>query len=426
MDVRRRGGLWHHPGFRRLWIGESVSQLGSTVSQLALPLVAILVVHATTFQVGLLTAFETAAFLVIGLPAGAWVERMRLRSVLIVNDLIRAAALGSIPLVSFLGVLTIGQLYAVALLAGASTVFFDVAYMSCLPGLVGREHLVEGNARLQGSESVSQIAGPGLGGLLVQLLTAPYAVLADALSFVWSAAWVAAIPARPPRPARAPGAHLGREIAEGLRFVTGSPVLRAIAACTGLCNLFSSMTVAVLYVLLARDLHVPAGIIGLITSTAAVGGLIGSLIASRVAAWLGQGPAIWIAAAAIGPGAFAAPFARRDWTLALLAAAQVVVWIAIVVYNITQVSFRQGLTPPELLGRMNATMRFLVWGTMPLGGVLGGALGSALGVRATLLIAAAGQTLSFLPVFWSPLRRMRDLPAYAGPQAVTAEAAEPA
>jgi len=351
---------------------------------------------------------------------------MRMRSVLIVNDLIRAAALGSIPLASWLGVLTIGQLYAVALLAGASTVFFDVAYMSWLPELVGREHLVEGNARLQGSESVSQIAGPGLGGLLVQLLTAPYAVLADALSFVWSAAWVAAIPARPPRPVRAPGAHLGREIAEGLRFVTGNPVLRAIAASTGLCNLFSSMTVAVLYVLLARELHVPAGIIGLITSTAAVGGLIGSLIASRVAAWLGQGPAIWIAAAAIGPGAFVAPFARRDWTLALLAAAQVVMGIAIVVYNITQVSFRQGLTPPGLLGRMNATMRFLVWGTMPLGGVLGGALGSALGVRAALLIAAAGQALSFLPVFWSPLRRMRDLPAYAGPQAVTAEAAEPA
>lgn len=431
--ARRRGGLWHHLGFRRLWIGETVSQLGTAVSQLALPLVAILAVHATTFQVGLLTALETAAFLVVGLPAGAWVERMRFRRVLIVNDLIRAAALGSIPLAAALGGLTIWQLYAAALVTGISTVFFDVAYMSYLPLLIGRDDLVEGNAKLQGSESVSQIAGPGLGGLLVQLLTAPYALLADALSFAWSAAWVLSIPARSPRPERAPGRHLGREIAEGLRFVLGNAMLRAIAMCTGLCNLFSSMTIAVLYVLLARELHVPAGIIGLITSTAAVGGLLGSLIASRVAARLGQGPAIWISAACIGPGAFVAPFAHRDWTLVLLALANVVVWMGIVVYNVTQVSFRQGLCPPRLLGRMNATMRFLVWGTMPLGGVLGGALGSAVGVRATLLAAAVGQALSFLPVYWSPLRRMRDLPAYAGPeaetadpQAVTAEAAEPA
>jgi len=423
---RRRGGLWHHPGFRRLWIGESVSQLGTAVSQLALPLVAILAVHASTFQVGLLTALETAAFLVVGLPAGAWVERMRFRPVLIVNDLIRAAALGSIPLAALLGGLTIWQLYAVALITGVSTVFFDVAYMSYLPQLISREDLVEGNAKLQGSESVSQIAGPSVGGALIQLLTAPYAVLADALSFVWSAAWVLAIPARPPRPERVPDRHLGREISEGLRFVLGNPMLRAIAASTGLANLFSSMAMAVLYVLLARELHVPPGIIGLITSTAAVGGLLGSLIASRVAARLGQGPAIWIAAAAMGPGAFVAPFVHRDWTLVLLAVAQVAVWVGIVVYNITQVSFRQGLCPPQLLGRMNATMRFLVWGTMPVGGVLGGALGSALGVRATLLAAAIGQALSFLPVFCSPLRRMRELPAWAGPQAVTAEAAEPA
>jgi MFS family permease len=423
--ARRRGGLWHHLDFRRLWIGETVSQVGTAVSQLALPLVAILAVHATTFQVGLLTALQTAAFLVVGLPAGAWVERMRFWPVLIVNDLIRAVALGSIPLAGFLGGLTIWQLYAVALITGISTVFFDVAYMSYLPELIGRDHLVEGNAKLQGSESVSQIAGPSLGGLLVQLLTAPYAILADALSFVWSAAWVLAIPARSPRPERAADRHLGREISEGLRFVLGNPMLRAIAMCTGLANLFSSMTFAVLYVLLARELHVPAGIIGLITSTAAVGGLLGSLIASRVAARLGQGPAIWVAAVCIGPGAFVAPFVQRGWSLVLLAAAQVVVWMAVVVYNVTQVSFRQGVCPPRLLGRMNATMRFLVWGTMPLGGVLGGALGSALGVRATLLAAAVGQALTFLPVFFSPLRRMRELPAYAEPQAVTAEADEP-
>jgi MFS family permease len=412
---RRRGGLWHHLAFRRLWIGETVSQFGTMISQLALPLVAILVVHASTFEVGLLTAFESAAFLVVGLPAGAWVDRMRFRWVLIVNDLIRAAMLGSIPLAQLIGLLTIGQLYVVALVTGVSTVFFDVAYQSYLPQLVDRVLLVEGNAKLQASESVSQIAGPSVGGLLIQALTAPYAVLVDALSFLWSAGWVAAIKIRPPRPERKPDRHLRREIGAGLRFVLGSRLLRAIAACTGAANLFSSMAFAVFYVLLARDLHLSPGVIGLISSTSAIGGLIGSLVASRFAARVGQGPAIWISAAVAGPCAFVAPFVHHDWTLVLLAVAQIGMWMGIVIYNITQVSFRQGLCPPELLGRMNATMRFLVWGTMPLGAILGGALGSAIGVRETLLVAAVGQSLAFLPVFLSPLRRMRELPAYEDP-----------
>jgi MFS family permease len=409
---RRRGGLWHHLDFRRLWIGETVSQLGTTVSQLALPLVAILVVHASTFEVGLLTALESAAFLVVGLPAGAWVDRMRYRRVLIVNDVVRALALGSIPAAQLIGVLSIEQLYVVALLTGISTVFFDVAYQSYLPQLVDRELLVEGNAKLQGSESVSQIAGPSIGGVLIQVLTAPYAVLVDALSFVWSAAWVTAISTRPPRPERRPDRHLRREIAEGVRFVLGNRLLRAIAACTSTSNLFSSVAAAVFYILLARQLHLSPGWIGLISSTSAVGGLLGSLVASRFAARVGQGPAIWMSALAATPAAFVVPFVHRDWTLVLLALSQLTMWMAVVVYNITQVSFRQGLCPPHLLGRMNATMRFLVWGTMPLGALIGGALGATIGVRNTLLVAAVGGGLSFLPVLLSPLRTMRDLPSY--------------
>ncbi len=412
---RRRGGLWHHLAFRRLWIGETVSQFGTMISDLALPLVAILVLHASTFEVGALVTVQTAAFLVVGLPAGAWVDRMRFRSVLIVNDLIRAAVLASIPLAQLTGILTIGQLYAVALVTGVSTVFFDVAYQSYLPRLIDRTLLVEGNAKLQASESVSQIAGPSVGGLLIQAVTAPYAVLIDALSFLWSAGWVIAIKARPPKPERRPDRHLRREIGAGLRFVLGNRLLRAIATCTGSFNLFTSMSLAVFYVLLARDLRVSPGIIGLIMSTSAVGGLIGSLVASRFAARVGQGPAIWISAAVIGPCSFVAPFVRRDWTLVLLGVAQTAMWLGNVVYNITQVSFRQGLCPPELLGRMNATMRFLVWGTMPLGGFLGGVLGATIGVRETLLVVAIGESLAFLPVFLSPLRRMRELPRYEDP-----------
>jgi MFS family permease len=410
----QRGGLWRHLDFRRLWIGETVSQFGTMISQLALPLVAILVVHATTLEVGLLESCQTAPFLLVGLPAGAWVERMRFRSVLIVNDVVRAAALGSIPLAKLLGVLTIGQLFGVALITGVATVFFDVAYQSYLPQLVGREQLVAGNSRLQASESVSQIAGPSAAGLLIQALTAPYAVLVDALSFLWSAGWVTAIQSRPP-PARKPDRHLGREIREGLRFVLGSPLLRAIAMCTGSSNLFSAIGGAVFYVLLARQLHIAPGLIGLISSAAAVGGLAGALGATRFAARFGQGPAIWISIVASAPFAFVAPFVHRDWTLGLLAVAEVGIGAGVVLYNITQVSFRQGLCPPDLLGRMNATMRFLVWGTLPLGGAIGGALGTLIGVRATLLVAAIGGALAFLPVFLSPLRGLRELPSYSEP-----------
>ena len=412
-EVRpRRGGLWHDMDFRRLWIGETVSQFGTFISQLALPLVAILVLHASTFQVGLLATFEMLAFLVVGLPDGAWVDRMRYRWVLIVNDLIRAAALGSIPLAQLLGVLTIGQLYVVALLTGVCTVFFDVAYQSYLPQLVDRSALVEGNSKLQASESVSQIAGPGIGGVLIQALTAPYAVLVDALSFLWSAGWVAAIRQRPPKPARKADRNLMREIGEGLRFVVGNRLLRSIAACTGSSNLFSNIAFPVYYILLARELHLSAGIIGLFTSIAAVGGLIGSLFASKFAAKVGQGPAIWISAFMGGPTAFIVPFTHRNWTLVVLALGQLMMWAWIVVYNITQVSFRQGLCPPDLLGRMNATMRFLVWGTIPLGAFLGGVLGATIGVRETLVVAAIGGSLAWLPVYFSPLRSMRELPKY--------------
>jgi MFS family permease len=424
--VKRRGGLWHHLDFRRLWIGETVSQFGTFISQLALPLVAILVLHATTFQVGLLATLEMLAFLIVGLPVGAWVDRMRFRWVLIVNDVIRAIALGSVPLAQLLGVLSIGQLYVVALVTGISTVFFDVAYQSYLPQLVDRKALVEGNSKLQASESVAQIAGPGIGGLLIQWLSAPYAVLIDALSFVWSAAWVGAIKSRPPKPERKPDRHLGREIMEGLRFVFGNRFLRAIAACTGSANLFSNIAFPVFYILLARELHLSAGVIGLFTSIAAIGGLLGSLIASRVAARLGQGPTIWISALVCAVPAFVTPFVERNWTLVLLAVAQIATWTGMVVYNITQVSFRQGLCPPELLGRMNATMRFLVWGTMPLGAFLGGVLGTVLGVRQTLLLAAIGGCFAFLPVFLSPLRRMRELPTYVSPDGTDSSLVESA
>ncbi len=415
MSDVKRVGLWNHLDFRRLWVGQTVSQFGETISQIALPLVAILVIEASTFEVGLLVMFETLAFLVVGLPAGAWVDRMQTRAVLIVNDLVRAVAMGSVPVAAWLDVLSIYHLYAVALVVGVSTVFFDVAYQSYLPELVSREDLVDGNSKLTASESVSQIAGPGIAGGLIQVLTAPYAVVIDAVSFLWSAAWIRSIKTRVPKPERKPDRHLGREIGEGVRFVLGNRLLRSIAMCTGSSNLFNSIGGAVIMVLLARQLDLSPGVIGLLTSVSAVGGLLGSLVARRIAGWLGQGRTIWVTTLVAAPFAFITPFIESNWTLVPYAAGQMVFWAMVVVYNIAQVSFRQGVTPPALLGRMNATMRFLVWGTMPLGAFIGGVLGSTIGVRETLLVSATGMSLAWLPVFLSPLRSMRELPQYVEP-----------
>jgi predicted MFS family arabinose efflux permease len=276
---------------------------------------------------------------------------------------------------------------------------------------VGREQLVEGNAKLESVRAVSAIAGPALGGQLVQLLTAPVALLADAASMVLSALFVLGIRKREPKPVRRTDSHLLREISEGLRFVVAQPLLRRIAMCTGWFNLCSSTTQAMLLVFLARDLGIGAGVIGLLFTVAGAGGLLGALVARRFAAWVGQGPAIWMSVAFTAPFTLLLPLAQPGWRLWAAAAGQIVFSAGVVVYNVNQLSFRQGLTPDHLLGRMNATMRFFVWGTMPIGGVLGGVLGDALGARTTVWIGAITGCLAFLPVFLSPLRSMRALPS---------------
>jgi MFS family permease len=417
MSLRARLGLLRQHDFRQLFIADAISQTGSQVTMIALPLVAIVLLHATPFEVGFLSACETAAFLLVGLPAGAVVDRMRRRHVLIVGDLARALLIGSVPLAYWLDHLTIVQLYAVGLLTSVFTVFFDVAYQSYLPHLVGRDHLVEGNAKLQAVQGVTQIGGPALAGGLIQWLTGPVAIFLDALSFLASALFVGLIRKRELKPDRKPDAHLGREIREGVRFVLGNRLLRSIAMCTGTFNLFSAISGAMALVLLARVLHLSAGTIGLYFSLGSIGGLLGAFTATAIAKRVGQGQTIWISVAVTAPFGFVLPFVQRGWSLWAAAVAMAVVIFGSVVYNVAQVSFRQGLTPEHLLGRMNATMRFLVWGTMPLGGVIGGVLGQTIGIRPTLLVAAIGGVLAPLPVFLSPLRTMRELPTHSEDEA---------
>ena len=266
MSMRTRLGVLADFDFRQLFLADTVSQLGTQVTQLALPLVAVLALHASAFEVGLLAAADTAAFLIVGLPAGALVDRLRRRNVMIAGDLARAILLGSVPFAWWMGWLSMPQLYLVGLGTGLATVFFDVAYQSYLPHLVGRGSLVEGNAKLQGVQSVSQLAGPTAAGFLIQALTAPYAIVVDAVSFVGSAFFVGRIRKLEDKPERGPDAHLGREISEGFNFVVRNKVLRSIAACTGSSNLFSGIGGAMLILLLAGHLHISAGLIGVVFS----------------------------------------------------------------------------------------------------------------------------------------------------------------
>ncbi|MGW0806299.1 MFS transporter [Nonomuraea sp. NPDC002799] len=398
--------------FRRLFLADSASQAGSQVLVLALPLVAVSALRVSEFEVGALAACQTVAFVVIGLPAGAVVDRLRKRVVMVVSDWARAAVLVSVPVAWWLGVLTMYQLYAVALLVGVFTLFFDVAYQSYLPQLVERERLVEGNSALEVVRTVAQLGGPSAGGYLVQLLTAPFALVATVAGFAWSALCLATIR----RPEARAGARAGRrgrlakEIGEGLRFVLGHRLLRRIAGCTATANLFSAVAQPMVLLLLARELGLGPGVIGLLLAAAGLGGLIGALAAARLTRLLGQGPAMWLAVAVPTPLMFVSPWLEADWRLALFVLQEIAVGAGVVLYNVTQLSFRQSITPEPLLGRMTATMRFLVWGTLPLGGLLGGVLGEAIGVRNTLLAAAAGSCLAFLWLITSPLRSMRELP----------------
>ncbi|MEE1824233.1 MFS transporter [Streptomyces sp. BE20] len=397
--------------FRLLLSGAVAAQAGTQVTLVALPLVAVLELDATPFQVGLLTAAETAAFLLVGLPAGAWLDRMRKLPVLVRADLLRCLAVGSIPVAGVLDALTLVQLYLVALVTGVATVFFDVAHQSYLPVLLPREQLIAGNGAIETVRSSAQIAGPGLGGGLVQLLGAPLAIVADAFGYLASAVLLSRIRAHEPQPRTEPGRSLREDVAEGVRFVVGHPLLRVIATATAASNLFSAVLMAVQTVFWVRVLDLSPAAIGVLLSVSAVGGLAGAVCAGPLARRIGQGRLIWLAPLVTGPFALLWPLADGGAGAVLFAVGGVVVLFGAVAYNVAQVSFRQSLCPPELLGRMNATMRFLVWGTLPLGALIGGTVADTAGPRAALWVCAVGTLVVPVPLLLSPLRGMRDLPS---------------
>ncbi|MDQ1447568.1 MAG: hypothetical protein QOC79_539 [Actinomycetota bacterium] len=411
MAQTERRPLRRHRDFMLLWTGQTVSEVGSSVTTLALPLVAVLVLHATTFEVGALAACTNLPFLLVALPAGAWVDRWRKRSVLLWGDAGRVLVLGSVPVAQAFHHLGLAQLYLVALSAGVLTVFFDVAYQSYLPALVARDELVEANAKIGASQSFGQVVGPSLGGVLVGALGAAYTVAVDAVSFAVSAVATFGIRDRETQlpPTDVPR-NLRREIREGLSFVLRHPILKKVVGCTATANFFSGAAFAIEAVFLVRILHASPGVIGLVLSLGSIGGLLGAIFARRIARRVGTARIIWLSLAVTAPFGFLIPFAFRGYGVLLVAGALFAISAGSVVYNTAQVSFRQAVCPPALLGRMNASVRFIVWGTMPLGAIAGGALGTLLGLRVTEFLCALGDWAAVLWVINSPLFGMRDIP----------------
>jgi MFS family permease len=489
----RFGGLLWQRSFRLLWIGETVSQLGNAMAVVGVPLVAVIVLHASTFVIGVLTAAAWLPWLVIGLPAGAWVDRLPARRVMIACDVISAVVYASVPAAAWAGVLTTGQVVAVQLLGGAASVLFMTAYQVYLPSLVKPDELIEGNTKMQGSASAALFAGPSLAGLVAQLLGAVTALLGNAVSFVVSAACL--IGTRPSAPGAAaaprraglrrlglrsagprsggprsgdprsgglvsggprsggprsggvrsgglrsggPGsgdprsgdprsggprrAGLRREIADGLLLVLRDPFLRQLSTFWAVANLALTGYTALLVVFLVRVIGLTPGSVGLLTAIPGIGGILGAVLTGRITARLGTARGLLISTLFAVPFGLLIPLTGPGLRLAFYVMGSLLAYTGIAVGNIIIAAFRQSYSPPGMCGRVTATMRFLIFGTSPIGALLGGSLGTWLGVRDALWVLLGAVALSGTLLLTRALTSRRDLPRAIGEARVPAPA----
>jgi MFS family permease len=404
-------GAWRSPAYIRIWSASVISGLGSAITAIALPLLAVLTLNATPFQMGLLIASETVPILLFGLPTGVWVDRRPKRPVMIAADIGRAALLLLVPVVAWLGVLRIEQLLVIAFLVGTLSVFFEIASQSYLPVILSTEDLTEGNARLHTGWAIAEIGGPGLAGWLTQLFSAPIAILVDGVSYIASAALLVGIRVSEPSPSRSlQGSQpsFRRELEEGLRVVAGNPILRATAAATGLWNLFDGARTAVMILFLTRIAGLQAGAVGVMFTLGAVGFLIGSLLPERMARRLGLGRAIRLGIVLAVPSELLVAFASGPPTVAAVIAGTgfFLTGLTIPTYDVNQFSLRQAVTPLRLQGRVSATMRTLIRGLVPIGALLGGFLAERIGLREVMIVSALGGPAAFLAIWFSPVRSL--------------------
>ncbi|WP_260848096.1 MFS transporter [Brevibacterium aurantiacum] len=405
-----RSTLFRHHDFRQLWMGDTVSVFGVEFVTFAMPLIAVQLLHADAFQMGVLSTLESLAFLLISLPAGAWVDRLRKKHVIVAGDVLRALVLLTIPVAWVVDALSFVHLCIVATVIGIVTVFFDVANQSYLPSIVSGDQIADGNGKLQATQQTAQVAGPSLASGLVSLIGGPLTVGATSVCMALSSLFISRIHHREHRPEERERSSLLAEIREGLSLVLGHVLLRRIVACTGLSNFASSAIFALIVLYALRTLGLSQFQLGIVMSVGAAGGILGAISTSWVQRIVGEGRSIAVSAALSGVCFLTVPAADLLPSMPTLFIGWFLISWAVVVYNVTQVSFRQRLCPKPLLGRMNASIRFLVWGPMPVGAFLGGTIGHAIGIVPTLWIFAAAAVFSSLPVLISPLISMRVLP----------------
>lgn len=397
--------------FRLLWFGQTVSEMGSGISALAIPLLAIDVLHASAASVSLVTACETLPYLLFTLPAGAWIDRVAKRSVLITTDVLRAIAIASIPLALAVGGLTMVQLWVVGFLVGTLSVFFNVTYQAYVPFLVEGRDLIKGNSRLEITRSGANLASPALTGILIDLVGAAWTIFLDAVSFVVSVLSLGAIATREPeRPPSAGTTRIRSDIKEGLMFVWNERRIRQVAFCTSTFNFFGAMAGAIFLVFARRTLELPASRIGIYMALGSIGGIAGAAIANRFSGRFGVGHAIIAGAILSGIGELANPLLTPANAPVLIVLGGGFVSAGATLYNVSQVSMRQAICPPRLQARMNASVRFMVWGTQPLGAIAGGLVATAVGLRATLVVAAIGTFLAIGFVLTPRIRGIKEIP----------------
>jgi MFS family permease len=402
------------PGFLWLWGGQGISIFGEKFTDVAVPVLAVTLLHAVAWQMGVLNAAATAAFLIVGLPAGAWVDRWMKRRVMILADISRMALLAFIPILYFFGQLEIWELIIIVGLYGVASVFFDVAYQSFIPLLVKPEQVGPANSILEATSQIASIGGPAIAGALLAVVRAPILFIADSISYIVSFVSLSRIrdheiPADPTL--RQP---LHKEIAEGVRFVLGQPLIRSVSGTTATSNFFSTLGFTLFPLFALRTLDIGSIGLGITLSAGSIGGLLGAIATPRLGKWIGDGRIIIVSAFACSTSFILVPLSallHGPAAVILLAAGEFITIFFVLVYNITQVTMRQRLCPPRLLGRMNASIRCLVWGVMPIAALVSGWLGGWIGILPTMWVGFGGGMLAGLWVLFSPLRGFKNLPS---------------
>jgi predicted MFS family arabinose efflux permease len=412
------GPLWGQRDFRRFWFGQTVSVAGSQVTSLALPTVAILTLHAGAVQVGVLRALQSLSWLLLSVIFGVWLDRIRRRRMLLATDLGQALVLLSVPLAYLFHVLTLGQLFVVALLTGIFTVAFDIAYETYVPTLVDRSNLVEAFSKLQVTSSGARVAGPAIGGFLIQLIGPALAILADVGSFLVSAAALVTIgksEARPSGLAPASMGQFGREIGQGWRAMLRSPIISSLAACSATANLGAAILNTVFLLFAYQELHLAPAQVGVILGVGAIAGVVGAIGAASVIRTIGLGRSLVLVVIIEGLAILALPAARFGAAIFVVAAMNLVVNLMEPIWSVGVGSLRQAVIPDHLRGRITGTSRTIVFGIMPIGAVIGGILGSTIGLAPSILVAGALSILSSAWLALGPVIRLRDQPTGPDP-----------